>query len=180
MSDSIGTRIDRKLNEAEKFLSSAAAPPIVGTVAGLTKTLMGVAQAIVGLVCGVLTLPERCMKDAYLNDRFWTHVKHGVGNIAAGLLEAIPIVGLFMYINRTSKLEGSTLDAYVKTGHLDKYMPYDSLLEADLEIAGYHNNQTAAVLDFNDKAKGLSSYKEKLQLAKNTVLEMNDKRHFPK
>jgi hypothetical protein len=180
MSASIGTKIDHVINETERALSIVAFCPVIGTVAGLSKALMGVAQLIVGVVGGIFTLPARCMNNPQLNDRFWTHTKHGAANIVAGVLEAIPFLGTYIYINRTSKHEGSTLDAYVKTGHLDKYMPYESLLEADLEIAGYDNDQTEAVLNFQKEAKNLSSYEERLQLAKDTVQGINDKRHFPK
>lgn len=141
MSAHIGTEIDHFFNETERFLSRAAAVPVLGTIAGLSKVLIGVAQVIVGLVGGILTLPARCLDNSALNDHFWTHAKHGAGNITAGIVEAIPLVGTYLDHVRMHNSGNSTYilnnnRTFVKTTHEDKFMPYESLRIRDLRMDG--------------------------------------------
>lgn len=146
--ESIGTKIDHLMNETERALSIGAAFPVVGTVAGLSKVLIGVAQTIVGLAGGILTLPARCMDNAALNDHFWTHAKHGIGNIVAGTLEAIPLVGTGMFIARLIKSanHSASVGMCIVTTHEEKFMPYMSLCARDIEITGLAVEENAREL----------------------------------
>jgi hypothetical protein len=167
MSASIGTKIDHAFNETERALSIVGIVPVIGTVAGLSKALIGVAQLIVGVVGGIFT--STCMDNSKLTERFWTHAHHGAANIAAGLLEAIPLVGSYIGIKRFNPCGGSR-EIYVSTGHEDKWMPYQSLLDRDLSIEGLgFSEQEFKVAEDNFKniikEKPDLTYEEKLQLA---------------
>ena len=120
----VGNKIFTICLETERTLSKVAMVPMVGTVAGLAKVLMGVAQSIVGLAGRIFTPKSE------LNAYFMAHAKHGLGNIVAGAVEAIPLVGLFLYIYRCGKgeEENSTIDIKQhEAWQLDKFMPYDYL-----------------------------------------------------
>lgn len=170
----IGTKIDHVLNETERALSIGAAIPVAGTVAGLSKVLMGVAQTIVGVVGGILTLPARCMNNTKLNNHFWTHAKHGVGNVAAGLVEAIPLVGTGIYIARWFKANNNTsVQVYTQTQHEDKFMPYESLVKRDTKIAGLEPDLVSAaqnIFENRANANSDSSHSEDLnEIANNAI-----------
>lgn len=124
--EKIGTKIDDAFNKTERFLTKVSAIPVIGTVAGLSKVLMGAGQTVVGVVGGIFTSPARLMGNSKLNDRFWTHVKHGTGNMAAGTVEAIPLVGTVMYFTRKIKSSsGSDATVRLSTQNEDKFMPYN-------------------------------------------------------
>ena len=139
--------IDQKFNKIERSLSRLAATPVVGTPFGLIKVLMGSGQLITSLAIGILSLPLRFTSYYSLNDYCWSHVMHGLGNIAAGALEAIPFIGLKLYLARKNATvmdlskddedfnDWSTLRY---TYHHDKIMPYESLVNRDSIWVNYN------------------------------------------
>ena len=79
----------------EAGLSYYAFWPIVGIVAGAIKMIIGIIQAVAGLLaciwfsCEHLTEAQGSMSFRRAID----HVGNGVANIIAGALEAIPLLG---------------------------------------------------------------------------------------
>lgn len=122
------------MNDIENKLTGISAYPILGTLAGCTKILIGAAQSITALACGILFLiPTAITKDCSLLKYCWTHIKHGLGNIAAGIVEAIPLVQSVAYVARVgNQIRTSDLQTpHLFTGHENKCMPYISLIEED-------------------------------------------------
>ena len=172
MPENIATKIDHFFNETERALSIGAAIPVIGTVAGLSKVLIGVAQVIVGIVGGIFTLPARFMDNSKLNDHFWTHAKHGIGNIVAGTLEAIPLVGTGMIFARSAKSfnHSASVGMCIMTTHEDKFMPYTSLCSRDIKITGMAVEDNARELFADYLAEALIinpnlSYEDRYALA---------------
>ncbi len=127
--------IDSNLNRAENFLSSAARYPLIGTVAGLAKVGLGVAQVVAGLSIGIFLALH--FDPLWPTKRYFAHVKHGAGNIVAGILESLPIIQTALYYvreNRKPRPPGT--DLYVQTNHETKFMPYRSLVAKDITIRG--------------------------------------------
>lgn len=142
--------IDQKFNKIERCLSKCAAIPVLGTPFGAIKVLIGSGQLITGLALGILSLPLRCTDHCALNDYCWDHVKHGLGNIVAGTLEAIPFIGsgIHMVRKKRAKLDLSVGDDDFKdthttlyTNHEDKFMPYQSLVKRDKIQINYNLSQ---------------------------------------
>lgn len=135
--------VDRTLNNIENTLSWASSYPIIGTAPALCKILMGTIQTTTASVCGIfIGIPTALLSENYsVLNYSWTHVKHGIGNIAAGTLEAIPYVQTKMYYYRQYMNKQYTdrgipgLWAQLKTGHENKWMPYTSLIESDCYIS---------------------------------------------
>lgn len=116
--------IDRTMDNIETALSIGAAIPFLGRLPAAAKVIMGVAQLIAAVVYGIFSLMRAAIhKDYSYLDRYldcsWTHIRHGVGNIFAGLLEGIPFIGTVMFGMRLAM-------ACSEIGE-DKFMPYASL-----------------------------------------------------
>lgn len=112
--------LDQKIDNFERALSRYAWIPVIGVAPGALKVAFGIIQMIVGLAIGILTAPFVYNLDAdSLNCHAWSYVVHGLANIIAGSLEAIPGVGYALY-------DISAHD--VVPGELEhKFFPYGSL-----------------------------------------------------
>lgn len=131
-------KIDRFANNIENKLTNAAYYPVLGIVPGVVKAALGVIQAICSLAYGILMIaPAAYKKDWTPLERSWEHIKHGLGNISSGLLEAIPGVGFLSVLVRDYRkhpiISGDVL-AKLKTMHEDKFMPYTSLEYRDFQF----------------------------------------------
>ena len=117
-------------NKTEDALTTVAAllPPVA-----LVKTALGTTQAITALVLGILSLPGRFLSDdaKAFNKHCWTHVIHGLGNVAASLVEVIPFVGFLFLVHRG--------ECHKEKGffcmHRHKYIPYADVVNEDLAQA---------------------------------------------
>lgn len=137
--------LDQKINNIENNLSKIAAIPLVGTLAGGAKVCLGAAQSFTALAITIITaIPASRTGDWSTTSYAWSHVKHGLGNIIAGTLEAIPVVGsiLWVYRDNASHFEAKGR-FYISTGHADKFMPYESLVKRDLSVE--HNEMHGRV-----------------------------------
>jgi hypothetical protein len=122
--------IERNLSRTENVLSSLAAIPIIGTVPAVAKVAMGTVQTITALfIATVAGLPAAAFGNKKILERSWTHIKNGIGNIAAGAVEAIPLVGTGVFIMRFKRAMG--LGVPGKSINLDtqelKWLSYPSL-----------------------------------------------------
>lgn len=177
----MGLEIDRTMNNIENKLSDISAYPVVGTLAGVTKILLGTTQALTGLACGIMLLiPSAATRDWSSMKSSWTHIKHGVGNMTAGVFESIPFVQTAIYgIRRMKQGEISDIHAHLYTGHEFKFMPYKSLVERDWKIGGADDEAVEKAKDiFNKKITDYSnpqdlSEKIKYRLAAQAVEEEN-------
>ncbi len=149
----MGLNLDRTMNGIENLLSDASAYPVIGTLAGIGKVMIGATQGITALAYGVLTaIPCAIKRDPTPLKHSWTHIKHGIGNMAAGTLEAIPLVQTAIYWIRELKQHGgSDRIARLYTGQENKFMPYSSLEEHDWKIVTFESNNDT------DAAKAIDS-----------------------
>jgi hypothetical protein len=124
----MGIQLDRFVDKMEKLGSDVAFVPGVG----LLKTAGGLIQTTTAIACAILLfLPAVVMgKEGSLMKNSWTHIKHGMGNVLAGTLEAIPVVGAAICIWRDTLFTSATNVAYSQLG---KFMPYESLIEDDVK-----------------------------------------------
>lgn len=134
--------LDQKINDIENILSFAAVNPIIGTLAGGAKVCLGVAQSFTALAIFIITsIPAAYTGNWSTSNYAWSHVKHGLGNIVTGTLESIPLVGTFLGLLRLQRtiissfegFEGDTRE-FTSTGHANKFMPYESLVERDSKL----------------------------------------------
>lgn len=126
----MGLSLDHFCDSFERKTTEAALIPLVGTVAGALKVVGGAVQVISAIACAILLFIPALARGELgtLMGHSWTHLKHGLGNILAGTIEAIPLVGsvaAFLKCRYRTSQEGF---AYAEMG---KYMPYQSLIEED-------------------------------------------------
>lgn len=175
----MGMRLDGIIDNMENKLSFVSAIPIIGTLAGGAKVLMGAGQGLTALAYGALTFIPAVYTGDYSSLKYsWTHIKHGLGNMGAGTVEAIPLVQTALYGLRVVRGDGkSDFQAYLYTGHEKKFMPYTSLVERDWEIGGANDEEVKRVKKVYDerlKNAGVGrelTLKEKLKLAKQVLGE---------
>ncbi len=130
-------RIDHHLNKAENKLTSISRYPVIGTIPGAVKILLGISQMIAGLAAALFfALRERGSE--YLVTKYaFTQVKHGAGNVVAGIFETIPVIQTVLYYVREARRNRlSDAELYVHTCHERKFMPYETLVSRDVRIEG--------------------------------------------
>jgi|GEM_PF-4799405 len=82
------------MNEAEEALTLAAILPVFGTLAGGVKITLGVSQLAVATTIAISEgLPMAAIGRKSILEYSWSHMKHGSGNIIAGVLEGTPGLG---------------------------------------------------------------------------------------
>jgi hypothetical protein len=87
-------KICRFMNGAEETLTIAAIYPVYGTMAGCTKICLGSIQIVIALSISLFGgLPMVATGDKTLLKYSWSHTKHGLGNVGAGIAEGIPGLG---------------------------------------------------------------------------------------
>lgn len=156
--------IDRSFNATERILSKGAAIPGIGIPLGAAKVALGIVQTVIALAISILTAPLQCTDYKSINDYCWSHVAHGASNILAGLIEAIPGLGTYLYFERYPFTKG-TYKPFC-TRHEDKFMPYENLIELDFEIQGIFMQNR-----YNRISQGIPSAtpKDKLECAKQAL-----------
>ncbi|MCP5507760.1 MAG: hypothetical protein H7A37_05625 [Chlamydiales bacterium] len=97
-----GYELDQHFLSWENNLSLASLVPFVGSLAGIVKIVMGIAQATIFALNEYLT--SKTVKSPIRADKIKNYasslIKHGLGNIAAGIAETIPCGGLLIAIPR--------------------------------------------------------------------------------
>lgn len=156
--------IDRSFNASERILTKGAAIPGLGIPLGAAKVALGITQAVIALAMSILTAPLQLTDYKSINDYCWSHVAHGASNILAGLAEAIPGLGTYLYFERYPLTKGEYGPFY--TRHEDKFMPYENLVELDFEIQGtFMQNRYNRISQSNFNA----TPKDKLEFAKQAL-----------
>lgn len=181
--DHANLKLSRALDKAERALTEASKYPGLGILAGITKFVMGGAQAITAFACSVLiAAPYAAVTgDTTLLDHAWTHQQHGFGNMIGAVFESIPGVGTYLYFLRKEK-ESEIGDSAVsvKTKHEDKFMPYTVLKHHDSLIIEHPDvpnkisalkKYTAAFQKFKSEKGRAPTNKERHQLKKESVRE---------
>lgn len=165
--------LDRTINDVENFLSDVALLPIAGTVAGAAKILLGTVQTVTAVACAILlALPSLCTFNFSSFNYACSHIGHGIGNIIAGTFEAIPLVGTFISLVRTYS-NAASVEVKLQTGHENKFMPYQSLVESDWKFGGVDDSKIISVEQKYraklDACGGGLSRKQSYELAQQTM-----------
>ncbi len=130
--------LERNILNVENFLSDVSFYPVIGTLAGAGKIAMGgvqlitsVATALLLAIPAVMTVPKNPMRQAFLFS--CRHIIHGAGNIAAGVIESIPIVQSILYGYRYIKY-CPDLSSSIRSFQENKFMGYKLVAEEDTRI----------------------------------------------
>lgn len=173
--------VDRTINNIENTLTEVSAYPVVGTLAGCAKVLMGTVQWLTGLAGGILTIIPAAITGDWSPVKYsWTHIKHGAGNMSAGTIEAIPLVQTALYgIRQLRQRCDSDVRAHLYTGHEGKFMPYTSLVERDWRIGGEDSTEVKKVkerfsqkIQQNGGAQNIPA-KRQMELAQEAIRNKN-------
>ena len=126
--------IDRTMNRIENSLTSYAYIPILP---GAIKIVIGSVQSTAAAVVGLVNLPAAACGRAQLNRYAWTHVLHGLGNIGAGIVEAIPVLGCAIVCTRNiGSIAASDYRITYKDETDGKCLPYESLRGDSIKFSG--------------------------------------------
>lgn len=86
--------LELKLLHVEEFLTYGTYCPIIAIGPALSKVLLGIVQMITAVTVSIFAaLSALITSKTELLEYCWVHVKHGCGNIIAGIFEAIPFAG---------------------------------------------------------------------------------------
>lgn len=138
--------IESKLNNFENAISSLPLKhagltmiPGVMVLPGALKALVGAVQAVTAVAIFALSPLTWHFTDDISKHSF-KHIIHGLGNIAAGILEMIPLV-TYLIATYREELKGAQPHAKIDSpsfklhmGHESKFLPYDTLVARDLQV----------------------------------------------
>lgn len=151
----MNVKLDRALNKCENYLTEAAFDPILALPAGLFKISIGLIQTVIAISISIFLQPYSLVsKDWTLYNYSCSHIRHGIGNIGSGIIEAIPFIGTVSYEFRKTSKEINELPKIVSyvfslnywfashsgypeiddNGLKTKFMVYDSLLDDDIKF----------------------------------------------
>jgi hypothetical protein len=91
-------KLDLFCSEAEDFFSRNAAIPILGTVPALLRVAFGAVQFTSAVATSAISLffcTSSIGREVFFHSL--RHIFHGLVNILAGVLQAIPIIGSIIY-----------------------------------------------------------------------------------
>jgi len=125
-----------KINYVENHQSLYSAIPFIGIPIGLSKVILGGAQAASAIAIVTLTAIPALFQNEDTKKLFFRafkHIPHGIGNIIAGVFEAIPIAGSICMCIRLWKVN--------KAGWLDALTTeYQMMEHPKFKFYAYENN----------------------------------------
>ncbi len=143
---------EKRINSFENTLSNISRVPIIGTVSGALKILIGLVQTIVS---AILTLAFTVVCDTSKKEYAQVHIKHGLGNMGIGILESIPFIGMVIgclrdgskFDDNPSDYNPSDLNHNVrpKSAHDDKFLKYPALEERDVRFINCSTQDSARI-----------------------------------
>lgn len=153
-------KIDIHLNRFEECLSLAAVVPGVGILAGALKVTLGFSQVVIAGVHAIWhkTFANRAVR-WIAHDYSYTYAKHGVGNMIAGSLEALPLIGTALYLARWIKSKRFTRTneqarAYIAHSFAHKWMPYYSLVADEFELVASDRKLKQQIIERYNSLRG--------------------------
>ena len=190
--DSRLLKLDYFCSDAEDFLGKYAAIPLLGAVPALLKLACGVVQCVCALV--VATTALFFVTNAHGREMLLyslRQVVHGLANMLAGILQAIPVLGLIIarfQANHTLRfLDKSTAEdksLQVDVSNLDDQFASASPIGGYYNEKGDANDQSNLEIIVNTQMHKLVSYAsiiwhKRLKIAKNgkIILDYNSMKH---
>lgn len=135
--------LENNLHTIENLLSIVTAVPFIGVIGGAAKVGLGLIQTISALAITLITGIGALFaseKGKVCSLRASKHILHGMGNIFAGVIESIPLIGLasgyIRYISwNSAHPAGPGVGNYMAYG--DLYKPGSSFNEAWEDIGWF-------------------------------------------
>lgn len=104
---------------AEKAFSGVAVLPLLGTITGVVRAVLGLFQMGGACVACLLLLPTACRPGGpYQLRRASGHLLHGLANFSTGILEAIPVVGTLLWIAKAHYINKQK-EIWCKAAHIE-------------------------------------------------------------
>jgi hypothetical protein len=135
--------LERNITNLEFNLSVAGIIPVLGAIPGITKVAFGIVQTLGALLVMILSLPF-CWSESgrAVTRRAVSHIVNGVGNIVAGALESIPIVGTVIVLIRIrSVVKAEEPQAISITGQEQSFVGYAALEKNPERFRKLNNTQ---------------------------------------
>lgn len=140
MNESNWVQLESALDTFEiKLTHLSGLTVILAPLTGTLKILAGTIQVVAGTIFKLIfSLAARLNKDDEfancLKEHSRQHIRHGFGNIMAGLIESIPIISSIALGIRYSRKPSSVFGMYHTSHDWIKNMPYQSVAKRRLEI----------------------------------------------
>lgn len=121
--------MDHYASQIEDFLTNYSIIPVLGTVPAVFKIAFGTIQTLCAattLVASTFFLMTQTGQDLWYNS--FRHVLHGLSNILAGIIQAIPLIGSIVILDQ--KLRGahfSDVAEYYANKQSHKFFAYKSI-----------------------------------------------------
>lgn len=135
--------MDQYASKIEEFLTEYASIPVLGTVPAVCKIVFGTIQTLCAastLVASTFFLMTPTGKDLWYNS--FRHVLHGLSNILAGIIQAIPLIGSLVILGQyLRKPNFSDSEEYYDNNQSNKFFAYKSMQDTSWE----HKNDETCV-----------------------------------
>ena len=133
--DSLAYNLDLFCSKAEDTLSRYAAIPILGTVPALLKVAFGAAQFTAAVTTAAFSLffcTSSIGQEIFLHSL--RHVFHGLVNVLAGALQAIPVIGTIVYaIQESNRARNSDMQEKYTNAQSNKFFGYRTIRDSTWE-----------------------------------------------
>lgn len=130
--------LELRLLNTERTLTNAAETPFIGIIPGAAKVGMGTIQTAAAVACLIIFAIPAVAGHQFsrLAERYaWSHIKHGLGNIVAGGLEAIPGMGYSgIFLRQLIQMRAPRF--CFDTRQNDKFIPYTTIFPVTGEFGG--------------------------------------------
>lgn len=140
--------IDKYASDIEDFLTNNSVIPFIGTVPAVLKIAFGAIQTLCAaatLVASTFFLMTQTGRDIWFNS--FRHILHGLSNILAGIIQAIPMIGsvaIFLSKQDYYATVDDEPDYINKQSH--KFFAYKSLEDTSWLQRNYGNINHSAAL----------------------------------
>lgn len=129
--------VDEFASAIEDFLTENSVIPVLGTIPAVLKIVFGAIQTLCAattLVASTFFLMTRPGQEIWFNS--FRHVLHGLSNILAGALQAIPLIGtLVIGIQHLRNAQFSAADNHYTNNQSHKFFGYKSLEDTSWRIS---------------------------------------------
>jgi hypothetical protein len=162
----ISYRLDNTAYKIETSLTKLAAIPVLGTIAGLTKTAMGIFQAAAACVSMIAAAPILWSKSGRsIGYHAGRHLFHGLANIIRGVFESVPILGTLSWAyqfkqNPANIKHKTSQTAFMDRGQYGLFFGYSEKIRKDYQLSFVNDDQ---VETHNPLKKAMMSNGEKFK-----------------
>lgn len=131
--------IDHFASNIENFLTRHAKVPLLGTVPAALKIVFGAIQTVCAVTAFVgSTFFLSSITAKYIWVHSFRHILHGLSNILAGVIQAIPLIGtLTILIQENRHIGGSDCMTHYANSQSYKFFGYKTLEDTSWKKQDY-------------------------------------------